>query len=204
MLRVEIFLRFGLQTTMRCVTWGDRLTTQTSEVARAQVSRRQPKRTPVVGLSPNSSAAMLLGLQRSAGNAAVARQLAIQRSSAGRRGYLGALELQRCGPTPCDCSDEERADYAEKRLEEKAYEPDAESPETAQAPVQRCAGVDDSSGSLAPVQRLVTSDRLRARVSPRPTMALAADRVARTSVLGRSSAGAGDHRAGAVIEGRCG
>lgn len=46
--------------------------------------------------SLNPSMAAVLGLQRSVGNAAVAHRLTVQR----------------CGPTPCNCSDEERSGYA--------------------------------------------------------------------------------------------
>jgi hypothetical protein len=50
----------------------------------------------------------LLGLQRAAGNAAVSRLLA----TAPVRDSPGACDpvaVQRCGPVPCDCSEEERA-----------------------------------------------------------------------------------------------
>ena len=51
---------------------------------------------------PGPVATTLLGLQRTAGNAAV------------------TAFVQRCGPTPCDCSTQERAAYAEEHPDEPA------------------------------------------------------------------------------------
>ncbi len=68
---------------------------------------------------PGAAAGVLLGLQRSAGNAAVAGRLA----PPGRTVDVTASPIafvQRCGPTPCDCSAEERADYAEQHPDEPA------------------------------------------------------------------------------------
>ncbi|WP_395727081.1 hypothetical protein [Nakamurella sp.] len=66
---------------------------------------------------------VLLGLQRSVGNAAVAGHL----RDAHHRATAAApmAFVQRCGPTPCSCSADERADYAEKHPDEAAA-PDAE------------------------------------------------------------------------------
>jgi len=72
-----------------------------------------------------AGAAFLLGLQRTAGNAAVARHLA------------RTAPVQRCGPTPCDCSPQERAEYAADHPEEAAAEPQQD--EAAARPVQRQA-----------------------------------------------------------------
>lgn len=83
-----------------------------SEPGHATVADRPLTRRPAAGLRENPSAAMLIGLQRAAGNSAVARQLARQRSSAVGPIPGGVLGVQRCGPTPCDCSDEERAEHA--------------------------------------------------------------------------------------------
>lgn len=59
---------------------------------------------------------VLLGLQRTAGNAAVTGQLDAHRTPAGSPMAF----VQRCGPTPCTCSSEERADYAEQHPNEPA------------------------------------------------------------------------------------
>lgn len=161
------------------------------EVGRAPVTQARLRGKPVVGSRPDPLAALVLGLQRTAGNAAVARHLPMQRSSAVGRNHPGALELQRCGPTPCNCSDEEHAEYAAKHLEEDVHQQDAENPETAQAPLQRRAGEGDSSGFLSPVHALLTSG-----ISPRPnTTATSNARVATQSIQGRSLAGATNHGA---------
>ena len=58
-----------------------------------------------------------LGLQRSVGNAAVAGHLG------GPHHQCAAAPMafvQRCGPTPCNCSADERADYAQKHPDEPA------------------------------------------------------------------------------------
>lgn len=55
---------------------------------------------------PTPSAAVAIHLQRAAGNAAVSGLLRAARP--GDR----LLAVQRCGPTPCDCSPEERAEAA--------------------------------------------------------------------------------------------
>lgn len=60
---------------------------------------------------------VLMGLQRSVGNAAVARQVG------GAHAHHAAPSMafvQRCGPTPCNCSADERTDYAEKHPDEPA------------------------------------------------------------------------------------
>lgn len=65
---------------------------------------------------------VLLGLQRSVGNAAIAGHLG------GAHFHQAASSIafvQRCGPTPCNCSADERADYAEKHPDEPAS-PEAE------------------------------------------------------------------------------
>jgi hypothetical protein len=96
-----------------------------TSVAEADWARASPRRTPrAPTVDPGrGSAAMLLNLQRSAGNAAVTRHLARQHRSVSEHGRSEALSVQRCGPTPCDCSSEERADYAEKHPLEEAKDP---------------------------------------------------------------------------------
>lgn len=75
--------------------------------------RRPPPRTDLTG-----SASFVLALQRSAGNAAVVRTLTQPYRPVPRSpqpvspASVTRLHLQRCGPVPCDCSDEERAEYA--------------------------------------------------------------------------------------------
>lgn len=66
---------------------------------------------------------VLLGLQRSVGNAAVAGQLGAPQHRPATAASMAFV--QRCGPTPCNCSAEERADYAQKNPDEPAA-PDAE------------------------------------------------------------------------------
>jgi hypothetical protein len=58
----------------------------------------------------NGAVAQLLALQRSAGNQAVARR--ITGLHTGWSPPAITPTVQRCGPVPCDCSPEERADYA--------------------------------------------------------------------------------------------
>ena len=85
--------------------------------------------------------AALLDLQRFAGNHAVAQHLAIMGQHDRARPVL--LRVQRCGPTPCDCSEDERADYAARHGDGAATQVEDESP-TAQRllPVQRNADDD--------------------------------------------------------------
>src|SRR3954465_11732022 len=91
------------------------------EVACGSISTTGPMhRVRVVAASP---AARVLDLQRMAGNAAVAQHLA-RRRTALPGGGGGALQVQRCGPAPCNCSDDERADYAARHPEEQAEAPD--------------------------------------------------------------------------------
>jgi len=64
---------------------------------------------------------VLLGLQRSAGNAAVAGRLGgSHHHSAAAPSVASMAFVQRCGPTPCDCSADERADYAQQHPDEPA------------------------------------------------------------------------------------
>ncbi len=93
------------------------------------------------GSALNPMHAALLDLQRSAGNHAVAQHLA----TLGQRGRARPvlLRVQRCGPTPCDCSEDERADYAVRHGDGAATQVEDEAP-TAQRlpPVQRNADDD--------------------------------------------------------------
>lgn len=77
------------------------------------VQRRADGSAGVGGMSD-----VLLGLQRSAGNAAVAGHLAAAHHLPTSGGPMAFV--QRCGPTPCNCSAEERADYADKHPDEPA------------------------------------------------------------------------------------
>ena len=107
-----------------------------SQPAQEALHRR---RSPAVGTG-NPSFGLILGLQRSAGNAAVARHFSRSQHSAVASRQIAAVQVQRCGPVACDCSAEERADYAEKHPEEGS--PDSETDEansTPTAPVQRHA-----------------------------------------------------------------
>jgi hypothetical protein len=163
---------------MSGVTLADRLNRPTSAAARAPHDRGRSKPSP--GHVP-PSAALLLALQRSAGNAAVAR-LAAQRSvGVGRKHSVVAV--QRCGPTPCDCSDEERADYAATHPEE-AYHPKTTAAEQA---VQRCVGVDPQPGSMPPSHQPVDNEEAGTEV------------VARSPILTVPLA---DHRDEAFMTGR--
>ena len=92
------------------------------------------RRTPTP-YAADPSVSLILGLQRSAGNAAVARQFGRARPSAAAKSPL-AVPVQRCGPVACDCSSQERADYAEKHPEEGSADSEAEGP-TPTSPVQR-------------------------------------------------------------------
>ena len=63
----------------------------------------------------------ILDLQRSAGNAAVASHLADVRAG---HPAPALLPMQRCGPTPCDCADDERAEYATTHADEHVVQRD--------------------------------------------------------------------------------
>ena len=93
------------------------------------------------GPALNPMHAALLDLQRIAGNHAVAQHLAALGQRDRERPVL--LRVQRCGPTPCDCSEDERADYAARHGDGAAAQLEDESP-TAQRllPVQRNADDD--------------------------------------------------------------
>ena len=64
----------------------------------------------------------IVELQRCAGNAAVAPYLAGVR--AGEPYVPALLPIQRCGPTPCDCSDQERAEFAATHGDEPVVQRD--------------------------------------------------------------------------------
>jgi hypothetical protein len=67
---------------------------------------------------------VLLGLQRSAGNAAVAGRLGGPHHHSAVAPSVASVAsmafVQRCGPTPCNCSTDERADYAQQHPDEPA------------------------------------------------------------------------------------
>ena len=67
-------------------------------------------------------AAALLDLQRAAGNAAVVAHLAD--AGTGKPAAPLLPPIQRCGPTPCDCSDEQRADYSVTHGDESVVQRD--------------------------------------------------------------------------------
>ncbi|HEY7814130.1 MAG TPA: hypothetical protein VIC62_12880 [Nakamurella sp.] len=73
----------------------------------------RPRREESTGAGTMSTA--LLGLQRTAGNAAVAAHLGSPTVAGSPLTFM-----QRCGPTPCNCSADERADYAEQHPDEPA------------------------------------------------------------------------------------
>jgi len=112
------------------------------------VPRPVQRRTAGSADSGGDATDVLLGLQQSVGNAAVAGRLA-QLSEARRANQCHSAEtprddrarevsgegsrlsggaaagspmsfVQRCGPTPCNCSAQERADYAEHHPDEPA------------------------------------------------------------------------------------
>jgi len=58
------------------------------------------------------SIVQLLALQRSAGNRAVVERLS-QRPPTRDAVLTTLAAVQRCGPTPCNCSADERAEYAQ-------------------------------------------------------------------------------------------
>ena len=89
----------------------------------ADLRTRADQRSTQVGPSRHSSPAVaaVLALQRSAGNAAVAHYLG-QRPG-GHSNRPAQVAVQRCGPTACDCSAEERADYAAEHGEPLEGEP---------------------------------------------------------------------------------
>lgn len=68
-----------------------------AHVARAAGHRRD---------GPSPGTAMAIHLQRAAGNAAVSGLLTAPRPA------QRLMAIQRCGPTPCDCPPEERAQAA--------------------------------------------------------------------------------------------
>lgn len=101
-----------------------------AEVSPAATERPLPRRRSSI----DSGADYILGLQRSAGNDAVARHLAGQQFAAAGHRHPGIVEVQRCGPTPCNCSSEERADFAAKNPDEQSHGRGAEEAEAIPAP----------------------------------------------------------------------
>ena len=71
----------------------------------AHPAARRPAEPAGQALTPG----MLLALQRAAGNSAVRRRFGPAAPAADRQS--SDVVVQRCGPTPCDCSAEERAEY---------------------------------------------------------------------------------------------
>jgi outer membrane protein OmpA-like peptidoglycan-associated protein len=101
-------------------------------------------------------AAALLCLQRSVGNAAVARTLARRRPAVGAPPQTA---VQRCGPTPCDCSAEERAEHTASSADELTPVQALNDPG---APaVQRQAG-----GETTPIGELSTEDSIAGTGGP--------------------------------------
>lgn len=105
----------------------------------------------------NPSHSLILGLQRSAGNAAVARQFGRARSLAAPK-HAGAVQVQRCGPVACDCSKEERADYDAKYPDQVEQESETDGA-TEASPVQRHAAPDDDSPAEDPDPAFVPGHR---------------------------------------------
>ena len=79
------------------------------------VPRPVQRRTAGPAGSGGDATDVLLGLQQSVGNAAVAGRL-----SGGAAAGSPMSFVQRCGPTPCNCSAQQRADYAEDHPDEPA------------------------------------------------------------------------------------
>jgi outer membrane protein OmpA-like peptidoglycan-associated protein len=96
------------------------------EVGYVSVANPRLSRRPTVGLRENPTAAMLIGLQHSAGNLAVARELARQRSSAIGARPGGFPVVQCCGPNPCNYSHAKRAEYAATHPEKQVSDQDSE------------------------------------------------------------------------------
>jgi hypothetical protein len=77
-----------------------------------------PRHQQPSGTGGSSSASFVLALQRSAGNAAVARHLARLQRPAPHGPPLApvrpsaTLSVQRCGPVPCNCSEVQAAEHA--------------------------------------------------------------------------------------------
>ena len=125
------------------------------------IARAAPVRhSPVTEVVP--SAALVLALQRFAGNGAVTRQLADHRHL-GKYVTAPAQVVQRCGPVPCNCSAEERAEYEasnETLTGESAATQDIA--DGAPVPVQRdCQACEEGEPN---VQRVLTSGLVLQRV----------------------------------------
>ena len=94
------------------------------------------KRRPAEPLGQALSPGMLLALQRTAGNSAVRRRLGQEPEATARR-RPAQTAVQRCGPTPCHCSADERAEY---ESEHSGSTPDRDEGETEEATgIQRLA-----------------------------------------------------------------
>ena len=151
---------------------------------RSRDVRSAAPRVVTTSVPTTAAASSILALQRSAGNAAMTQILGMPRPT-GREPIRGnpiqgnpiqgnpiqgnpiqgnpilgdrLPVVQRCGPTPCNCSGEERAEYA-------AHHPDEQAEADEIPPVQR--RVDQARPASAPVQRLArTEPRSADRVSP--------------------------------------
>ena len=99
--------------TARALLERDRSAAATSAV------RRRP-----TSIDARNSTSMLLQLQRSAGNAAVARSLS---ASVARPGLIPVV--QRCGPVPCNCTNDERAEYEAEHSDSGQDHADGKQPE---------------------------------------------------------------------------
>lgn len=86
---------------------------------RAQPPARAPRQPRPHATDLPGSASAVLALQRSAGNSAVAQYLTdLQRPAPSEaRAAASLLNVQRCGPVPCDCSGEERTAHATQTAE---------------------------------------------------------------------------------------
>src|SRR5947209_17376846 len=87
-----------------------RTSATTASTVKVRRGTSRPSRSP--------SDIALLDLQRTAGNRAVVRHLAAMQTRSERLPIL--VPIQRCGPTPCSCSDDERDAYAARQGEERA------------------------------------------------------------------------------------
>ena len=129
--------------------------------------RRSPAASPLPGGLPGT----LLGLQRAAGNAAVARSLIPL--PLGRR-PSPATPVQRCGPTPCDCSAEERAEYDATHAGRAAPTGDEADPASVRT-IQRRATVQRQVADDTPIGDLAAGDVPAVGGSPAPSGPAAAD-----------------------------
>lgn len=128
------------------------------EFDRSSASQTRHRGKPTVGSGVDTAAGLFFGLN-SAGNAAIARVLAPQRQVAREHRQASEPQVQRCGPVPCNCSAEERSDYAAKHPEDE-HESEPENPVAVGTPLQRLVTSDRAvdEGAVASDPRAVASE----------------------------------------------